>query len=135
MKLHKKENTADKMAQLKRNAPFSSYMLAVLFIILLSVGERDSNQHNWQLTHAYLQQTWYSKSMVYLCETPLICIKTFSIVTEYKTYQTFRRKFVLKRRFVSFIVSDDEKISNVYQWIFASYILSKNYMVRYISGP
>ena len=38
------------MAQLKPNTPFSSYMLAVLFI--MPVGERDSNQHNSQLTHA-----------------------------------------------------------------------------------
>jgi hypothetical protein len=39
-----KRNTGDKMAQLKPNTPFSSYMLAVLFIT--PVGERVSNQHN-----------------------------------------------------------------------------------------
>ena len=39
------------MAQLKKNTLFSSYKVAVLFII--PVGEIDSDQHTWQLTHTF----------------------------------------------------------------------------------
>jgi len=90
-----KKITGDKMAQLKPNPQFSSYKLAVLFIT--PVGERDSDQHTRQLTPSYVQKAWYSKLMTYLCEMPLICIKTFSIVTEYKTYKTFRKNFAFEK--------------------------------------